>query len=500
MDIPWWRDAVVYEIYVRSFADASGDGVGDLVGVRERLPYLAQLGVDAIWLTPFYPSPMADGGYDVADYRGVDPLFGTLADFEALVADAHTHGMKVLVDIVPNHSSSRHPWFQEALAGRGRDRYVFRDEPNNWQSTFSGPAWTQVDDGQWYLHLFAPEQPDFNWRNPEVHEEFLDVLRFWLDRGVDGFRIDVAMGLYKAEGLPDVGDQSFMSVSPIWGQPEVHEVYRQWRKLLESYPGERMAVGEVWTDSAADLALYVRPDELHQSFNFAWLQAPWSPTAFKKVIDDTLSTVPFATWVLSNHDVVRHRTRYDTADPGTGLARAKAALLVMLALPGSAYLYQGEELGLPEVKDIPPEARQDPIFFQSKGTLPGRDGCRVPLPWSGDAAPFGFSPEGVDPWLPQPGTFAALTAEAQSGDSDSTLEFYRRALACRRDLVRSIPYHLEWMDSPEGALFFTRGSLTCVINCGPDPVPLPPYDHLIMSSGPITDDSLPPDTAAWLQA
>ncbi|MFD1541447.1 glycoside hydrolase family 13 protein [Nonomuraea guangzhouensis] len=499
MDIPWWRDAVVYEIYVRSFADASGDGVGDLAGVRERLPYLAELGVDAIWLTPFYPSPMADGGYDVAHYRGVDPLFGTLGDFESLVSEAHELGLKVLVDVVPNHSSSEHPWFQAALRGEHRDRYIFRDRPNNWQSTFSGPAWTKLPDGQYYLHLFAPGQPDFNWRNPEIHREFLDVLRFWLDRGVDGFRIDVAMGLYKAKGLPDVKDQSFKAVSPVWGQPEVHEVYRDWRKLLDGYPGERMAVGEVWTDSSEDLALYVRPDELHQSFNFAWLQAPWSPTAFKKVIDDTLAAVPFATWVLSNHDVVRHRTRYETADPGTGLMRAKAALLTMLALPGSAYLYQGEELGLPEVKDLPPEARQDPVFIQSKGELAGRDGCRVPLPWSADGGSLGFSPDGVAPWLPQPAGFSALSVAAQSADSASTLAFYRRALACRRELVRSIPYTLEWLDSPEGALFFTRGSLICAVNCGTEPVRLPPHDGVLLASGALDGDLLPPDTAVWLR-
>ncbi|SEN47989.1 glycoside hydrolase family 13 protein [Nonomuraea pusilla] len=499
MDIPWWRDAVVYEIYVRSFADASGDGVGDLAGVRDRLPYLQRLGVDAVWLTPFYPSPMADGGYDVADYRDVDPLFGTLADFEALVADAHARGLRVLVDLVPNHSSSRHPWFQAALRGEGRDRYIFRDAPNDWQSTFGGPAWTQVPDGQWYLHLFAPEQPDFNWRNPEVREEFLDVLRFWLDRGVDGFRVDVAMGLFKEEGLPDVKDQSFSSASPVWGRPEVHDVYRDWRRLLDTCPGERMAVGEVWTDSAEDLARYVRPDELHQSFNFAWLQAPWSPTAFKEVIDETLATVPFATWVLSNHDVVRHRTRYGTADPGTGLARARAALLAMLALPGSAYLYQGEELGLPEVLDLPDEARQDPVFFRSKGELPGRDGCRVPIPWSADGPSLGFSAGGARPWLPQPAEFAELSVERQDGDVASTLEFYRRALACRRDLVRSIPYTLEWLDSPEGALFFTRGPLTCVINCGLEPVKLPEHDDVLLASGPLPDGLLPPDTAAWLR-
>ncbi|WP_157252657.1 glycoside hydrolase family 13 protein [Nonomuraea typhae] len=499
MDVPWWRDAIVYEIYVRSFSDASGDGVGDLAGVRARLPYLRDLGVDAVWLTPFYTSPMADGGYDVADYRDVDPLFGTLGDFEALVADAHGLGLRVIVDIVPNHSSDRHPWFRAGL----RERYVFREggetPPNNWQSTFGGPAWTRVADGQWYLHLFAPGQPDFNWRDPAVHAEFLDILRFWLDRGVDGFRIDVAMGLYKAEGLPDVEDQSFAAVSPVWGQPEVHEVYRQWRKVLDSYPGERMAVGEVWTDDPVDLARYVRPDELQQSFNFAWLQAPWSAEAFRKVIDDTLATVPFATWVLSNHDVVRHRTRYEVGAPGAGLNRAKAAFLTMLMLPGSTYLYQGEELGLPEVEDLPPEARQDPVFFQSGGKLPGRDGCRVPLPWTAVGASLGFSPDGARPWLPQPPAFAQLSAEAQTGHPASTLEFYRRALALRRDLVRSLPYTLEWMDSPPGALFFTRGPVTCVLNCGSDSVSLPSHESVLMASGPFEDGLLPPGTAAWLR-
>ncbi|SDK91476.1 glycoside hydrolase family 13 protein [Nonomuraea jiangxiensis] len=499
METPWWRDAVVYEIYVRSFADASGDGVGDLAGVRERLPYLARLGVDAVWLTPFYPSPMADGGYDVADYRDVDPMFGTLDDFDALVADAHALGLRVIVDIVPNHSSSEHPWFRAAVRGEKRDRYIFRDRPNNWRSTFSGSAWTQVADGTYYLHLFAPEQPDFNWRNPEVHAEFLDVLRFWLDRGVDGFRIDVAMGLYKAEGLPDVGDQSFKSESPVWGRPEVHDVYREWRRLLDGYPGARMAVGEVWTDSLTDLALYVRPDELHQSFNFAWLQAPWSATAFRKVIDDTLAAVPFPTWVLSNHDVVRHRTRYGAADPGTGMARARAALTTMLALPGSSYLYQGEELGLPEVTDLPAVARQDPVFLRSKGRLPGRDGCRVPIPWTVDPPSHGFSPGGVEPWLPQPASFAELSVEKQEGDADSTLEFYRRALHLRRDLVGSLPYTLEWLESPEGVLSFTRGPLTCAINCSTRAVRLPRHEDLLLGSGPLRRGLLPPDTAVWLR-
>ncbi|MEO3811897.1 glycoside hydrolase family 13 protein [Sphaerisporangium sp. B11E5] len=511
---PWWRDAVVYEIYVRSFADASGDGVGDLQGIRSRLPYLAELGVDAVWLTPFQPSPMADGGYDVADYRDVDPLFGTLDDFDALVAAAHELGLRIMVDIVPNHSSSAHKWFQEALAAPpgspARDRYIFRDgdlPPNNWTSVFSGPAWSQVPDGQWYLHLFAPEQPDFNWRNPEVHEEFIDVLRFWLDRGVDGFRIDVAMGLYKEADLPDVpaAEEGFRSRSPIWSQPEVHEVYREWRKVLDSYPGDRAAVGEVWTDSAEDLARYVRPDELHQSFNFAWLEAPWSATAFRTVIDATLAAVPAPTWVLSNHDVVRHVSRYGegSLDPQAGPARGRAALMAMLALPGSAYLYQGEELGLPEVKDLPPETRQDPIFARSGGELLGRDGCRVPLPWSGTAGPFGFSPEGTRPWLPQPAEWAALTAERQAGDPSSTLAFYRRVLALRRTLRGSLPDTITWMDAPGDALMFSRGDLILAINCGEDAVPLPPYSEVLLTSGPPdpSDPSvLPPDTAVWLRA
>ncbi|MCT9933849.1 glycoside hydrolase family 13 protein [Planotetraspora sp. A-T 1434] len=509
---PWWHDAVVYEIYVRSFADASGDGVGDLPGVRSRLPYLAELGVDAIWLTPFYPSPMADGGYDVADYRDVDPLFGSLADFDALVADAHALGLRLMVDIVPNHSSSAHPWFRKALeaprGSRERDRYMFRDpapspgdsggrEPNNWVSVFGGPAWTRVPDGQWYLHLFAPQQPDFNWRDPEVRREFADILRFWLDRGVDGFRIDVAMGLIKAEGLPDT-EPGFGAKSPIWSQPEVHDIYREWRRVLDEYPGVRAAVGEVWTDSPEDLALYVRPDELHQSFNFAWLEAPWSATAFRKVIDETLIAVPAPTWVLSNHDVVRHPTRYGegSLDPSAGLARGCAAFLAMLALPGSAYLYQGEELGLPEVKDLPPESRQDPIFARSKGELLGRDGCRVPLPWSGTAPPYGFGPGGS--WLPQPADWAGLTAERQAADPSSTLSFYRRALATRRALRGTLPDTMAWLEAPGDALFFTRGKLICVINCGEEPVRLPPHDRVVISSGPCDGLELPPDTTAWL--
>jgi alpha-glucosidase len=510
--IPWWRHAVVYEVYVRSFSDASGDGEGDLRGIRARLPYLRDLGVDAIWLTPFYRSPMADGGYDVADYRDVDPRFGTLSDFDALVASAHELGLRVIVDIVPNHTSAAHPWFQEALASPPgsppRSRYLFRkgqgdrEPPNDWTSTFGGPAWRQVEDGEWYLHLFAPEQPDLNWRHPDVQEEFADILRFWLDRGADGFRIDVAMGLFKDESFTDLAGQGrHVPGGPMWGRPEVHEVYRAWRHILDSYDGDRMAIGEVWTDSPADMALYLRPDELHQVFQFDLQLAPWSAAAFRKVIDNTFEvTTPMEaapTWVLSSHDRPRHVTRYDDP-PGTGLARGRAALLFMLALPGSTYLYQGEELGLPEVTDLPDAARQDPIWFRTGGKDAGRDGCRVPLPWSGTRAPFGFSPDGASPWLPIPDSWESLTAETQDSDPESTLSFYRRALAARRSLLPSLPESLEWLSAPDDtALVFRRGPLTCVLNCGTEAVSAPEGSPLV-ASGPVADGLIPPDTAVWV--
>ena len=516
----WWRNAVVYEVYVRSFADANGDGLGDLEGIRTRLPYLVALGVDAIWLTPFYRSPMADAGYDVADYRDVDPLFGTLADVDRLVAEAHERGLRVLVDIVPNHTSSEHAWFRAALAaGPGspaRERYLFRTgrgadgelPPNDWTSVFGGPAWTRVPDGEWYLHLFAAEQPDLNWRDPEVHAEFLDVLRFWLDRGVDGFRIDVAMGLYKAEGLPDVGtaahpnDCVSRADDPIWGQPEVHEVYRAWRRLLDGYPGDRLAIGEVWTDSVDDLVRYIRPDELHQAFGFDWLLAPWSAIAFSKVITDTLAVTgrdgAAPTWVLANHDKVRTVTRYGGG--ARGLARARAAVLAMLALPGSAYLYQGEELGLPEVEDIPDDARQDPIWARSGHTVRGRDGCRVPIPWTDDKPNRGFSPGEARPWLPMPDGWGGYSVATQLPDLDSTLRLYQEALRLRRDLADR-PFA-----GPEltgDVLTFTRGdAFSCVLNCGETAVPLPPHEEVLLSSGPLGDSrdaALPPDTAAWLR-
>ncbi|MGZ4444020.1 MAG: glycoside hydrolase family 13 protein [Nocardioidaceae bacterium] len=514
---PWWRSSVCYQIYVRSFADADGDGVGDMAGIEERLPYLARLGVDSVWITPFYTSPQNDHGYDVADYRDVDPMFGTLADFDRMLATAHDLGIKVIVDVVPNHTSDQHPWFVEALKGGPgspeRDRYVFRDgrgrngdrPPNNWVSMFGGPAWTRVDDGQWYLNLFDSSQPDLNWWNPEIGDEFESILRFWLDRGVDGFRIDVAHGLVKRGDLRD-RQPGEKPPHPMWDQPEVHDVYRRWNKILAEYDGDRMAVAEAWTDTPESMARYIRPDELQQSFNFHWLGASWSAPAFRKVITDTLDAVGLVgaspTWVLSNHDVVRHVTRYGSGVQGLG--RARAAVMAMMALPGSAYVYQGEELGLEQV-DVAPEHRQDPTYLRS-GEV-GRDGCRVPLPWSGDSAPYGFGPGAAQPWLPQPEAFAALTVERQESDPGSTLSFYRALLALRREVTSGIGDDVTMLASAPGTLAFRRGDgLVCVVNCGSRPARVPDEaGELLMSSGaePVPGRGgvrrLLPDTAAWFR-
>ncbi|NGN95568.1 glycoside hydrolase family 13 protein [Nocardioides sp. KC13] len=516
MDSPWWREAVTYQIYPRSFADADGDGTGDLAGITSRLDHLADLGVDAIWLSPFYPSPQHDYGYDVVDARGVDPLFGTLSDAEDLLTKAHEVGLKVIIDLIPNHTSSEHPWFAEALsAGPGspeRDRYIFRDgrgedgeePPTNWQSVFGGSAWTRVEDGQWYLHMFAEEEPDLNWRHPEVAEEFRSVLRWWLDRGVDGFRVDVAHGLVKAlrdqkvpEGRSPNSDPAVMydtgiEDDPMWDHPDVHGVYRDWHDVISSYPGERMLIAEAWTQGPADLRGYLRTDEFEQAFNFQWLQAHWSAREFIEAITSTLDALSpsraWPTWVLSNHDAVRHRTRY--GDGEQALDRARAATLTMLGLPGSAYLYQGEELGLPHV-EIPPEHQQDP--WAEGGN--GRDGCRVPLPWSGDAPPFGFGPGDGQPWLPQPTQWADLTVAAQTGRPGSTLEFYRSAIAARRRYARG--GDVRFLDMPDDVIAFRRGRLTVVLNCGSVPTPLPPGDVVVCSGDQVATE-LPPDSAVWL--
>ncbi|MFF2141851.1 glycoside hydrolase family 13 protein [Kitasatospora sp. NPDC058190] len=536
----WWRDAVIYQVYPRSFADSNGDGMGDLPGIRSRLPYLRDLGVDAVWLSPFYASPQADAGYDVADYRAVDPMFGTLLDADALIRDAHGLGLRIIVDLVPNHSSDQHEWFQRALregpASPLRDRYHFRPgkgengelPPNDWESIFGGPAWTRTENpdgtpGDWYLHLFAPEQPDFNWENPAVADEFRSILRFWLDMGVDGFRIDVAHGLVKAPGLPDLGGADQLKllgndVMPFFDQDGVHEIYRSWRKILDEYPGQRIGVAEAWTPTVQRTANYVRPDELHQAFNFQYLGTDWDATALREVIDLSLDSMrPVdapTTWVLSNHDVTRHATRFANepglgtqirtpGDRSLGLRRARAATLLMLALPGSAYVYQGEELGLPDVTDLPDEVRQDPSFFRQAGQDGYRDGCRVPIPWSGTEAPYGFGPAAGGPsWLPQPAEWAALSVEAQTGDPTSTLELYRSALAVRRaqpDLGAGT--EVEWLDAPEGTLAFRRGSFVCTVNTTGEPVRIAAPGRLLLASTDLVVDGgetvLAPDSTGW---
>ncbi|GCE00924.1 glycoside hydrolase family 13 protein [Embleya hyalina] len=538
----WWHDAVFYQVYPRSFADGDGDGVGDLPGLLTRLPHLRDLGVDAIWLSPFYRSPMVDAGYDVADPRDVDPLFGTLADADRVFARAHELGLAVLVDVVPNHTSRDSAWFTAALAtppgSVERSRYLFRDgrgaggeePPNNWRSQFGGPAWTRITEadgcpGQWYLHLYSPAQPDLNWRNLEVRCEYLSILRFWLDRGVDGFRIDVAHGLVKALGLPDVPpgvpqgwEGRLRHRLPYWDQPEVHDVYRTWRRLLDSYAGVdtgsgrhgRIAVAEAWLPRAERSSAYLRPGELHQAFDFPFLLAGWDPVRLRAAIDDALAATAAVgaapTWVLANHDVVRPVSRFGG---GTlGLARARAALLLELALPGAAYLYQGDELGLPEVEDLPDELRRDPVFLRSDGRVRGRDGCRVPLPWAGEAAPFDFT-SGEAAWLPQPASWAALTVAAQRHDPDSTLALCRTALRIRRTHpalgAAAAGRGLTWAEDElaPNVLAFTRApGFGCAVNMGKAPTRVPLTGPLLLASGPVEHFGtghldLPPNTAAW---
>ncbi|NRQ37793.1 glycoside hydrolase family 13 protein [Nonomuraea sp. NN258] len=531
---PWWREAVVYQVYPRSFADADGDGQGDLPGLRSRLDHLAGLGVDAIWLSPFYPSPMADGGYDVADHQAIDPRYGTLDDFDALVAEAADRRIRVIVDLVPNHCSAEHPWFRQALAAPPgspeRERFIFRDEPNNWVSKFGGPAWTQVGDGQWYLHLFDAAQPDWNWRHPDVVALFERVLRFWLDRGVAGFRIDVANLLFKQAGLPDVTTAApdspwapAESGLPYENQPELLELYRSWRKILDSYPGDRMTVAEMWFGESAQAGPYLTGDGLSQLFDFRLLPRPWSAAEFRDVVADshalaarTGGSVP---WVLGNHDVPRMVTRYGidqdlvrrptadvllgrvAVDAELGARRARAATLLLLALPGAAYLYQGDELGLPEHLDIPDGERQDPMFERTGRAFIGRDGCRIPLPWSGETAPYGFSPSPVRTWLPQPDGWARLTAAAQHADPDSALNLHRRALAERRRHPALGAGDLTWLehDDPDVLAFRRDPGFTLVMNFGPRPVPLPAHQAILLASGPLDGGTLPPDTTVWLE-
>ncbi len=532
----WWRNAVVYQIYPRSFADSNGDGIGDLPGITSRVPYLAQLGVDAVWLSPFYPSALADGGYDVDDYRGVDPRLGTLADFDALVAALKAQGIRLVVDIVPNHTSNLHPWFQEALAaGPGsaaRARYHFRDgvgpggalPPADWTTGFGGLMWTQVPDGQWYLHIHAAEQPDLNWENEEVREDFLKTLRFWADRGVAGFRVDVAHLLAKDLPAELPGEAELAAMSPgvhlLADRDEVHEIYAQWRALFAEYDPELTAVAEAWVRPERR-ARYASQTGLGQAFNFDLLQANWSAAEFRDVIDRNLGLAAqvgsSSTWTLSNHDVVRHATRYGLPQgtPGQpqdgvrwlrtlgqeppldrelGIRRARAATLLLLALPGSAYLFQGEELGLHEVGDLPGESRQDPTYLRTHGASPGRDGCRVPLPWTRSGPSFGFG--SATAHLPQPAWFADSSVQAQDGVAGSTLELYREAVRVRRTLPADAS--LVWHEAPAGVLRFQRaGGWHCVANLGGSAAALP-AGRVVVASGPTTDGTLPPDTTAWI--
>jgi alpha-glucosidase len=541
----WWRDAVVYQVYIRSFADGDGDGIGDIEGIASRLPYLSDLGVDAIWVTPWYPSPFADGGYDVADYCDIAPVFGDLARAEALIEEVHGLGMRLIIDLVPNHTSDRHPWFTRALAAgvgsREREWYWFRPgsgpggdaPPNDWPSVFGGPAWERVagdgDPTQWFLHLFAPEQPDLNWANPKVAEAFDGVLRFWFDRGVDGFRIDVANAMAKDPALPDLFDRATgdratragdgddrLADHPYWDRDEIHETFRRWRRIADSYRdrlgGPKMFVAEAWQVRRGGLARYLRADELHNAFNFEFLATAWAPDVMRSVIDRHVSMVAAVgagpTWVLSNHDTVRVVTRYGRAPGATagkephldlvvGLRRARAAALLTLALPGSTYLYQGDELGLAEVEDLPDEALQDPIWRRSGRTIRGRDGCRVPLPWSEDGPSLGFG--AAEPWLPQPAGWARLAVSAQSNDPGSMLSLYRRAIALRRSHLVGRGHDIVWPETGPGVLAFDRGgSFACVVNFGTDAVALERGAEVLIASGPLDGPNLPTDTAAWL--
>lgn len=531
----WWRDAVVYQVYPRSFADADGDGIGDLPGVRSRLPYLAALGVDAVWLSPFYPSPLADGGYDITDHRDVDPRLGTLADLDALVAEAHAHDIRVIIDIVPNHTSDQHPWFRAALeAGPGapeRDRYIFRRgagpdgslPPADWRSHFGGPAWERAADGEWYCHLFAREQPDLNWAHPEVRQYFLDTLRFWADRGVDGFRIDVAHSLAKDLSEP-LRSQPHLDArlpldgsDPLYDREEVHEIYRSWRRVFDEYDPPRMAVAETWHPASSRTFLYARPDELGQVFDFSLLKSEWDAEQFRTVITRSLAEHAGLgggmTWVLSSHDVPRHASRLalpvgtdldawlagdgrtPAVDPEVAARRARAATLTMLALPGSAYLYQGEELGLLEVADLPRERLQDPVHERTGGTLKGRDGCRVPLPWASSGPSFGFG--AGDAWLPQPDWFADVAADTQSGRPESSLELYRSALHLRRKLAVDDSFAWVPTDDPQVLHFRRSDGWSCLLNVSAREMPLP--GRVLLSSNPSQGERLAPETAVWVE-
>ncbi|MDR2895597.1 MAG: glycoside hydrolase family 13 protein [Propionibacteriaceae bacterium] len=537
----WWRHAVVYQVYPRSFMDGNGDGIGDLRGVIDRLDYLVDLGVDAIWFTPWYVSPLADGGYDVADYRAIDPRFGQLADAEELIQAAAAKGIRTIIDIVPNHVSDQHPWFQAALAALPgspeRARFWFRDGrgddgatiPTNWQSSFQGDTWTRTNNpdgtpGQWYLHLFTAEQPDLNWTNPQVRAEHEAILRFWFDRGVAGVRIDSAALIVKDPTFPDVEDHPYRpGQHPFIDRDGIHQIYQSWRAVAESYDPPRVMVGEVWLDDPERFAAYLGPHEMNTAFNFDFMTRPFEAAALRQSINTTmaahehLDAVP--TWVLSNHDVTRPVTRYGRADSSFAFAakrfgvptdlalgerRARAAMLLVAALPGSLYIYQGDELGLPEDEDLPRSAIEDPMHFRSGGVDPGRDGCRVPLPWTAAATDnFGFStsPPGQKPapaWLPQPAWWGDYAADREAADPESMLSLYRRSLALRRSRVDFQGPDFAWLEGfgPK-VLAFARGDINCLVNLSDGAIAVPP-GHVLLASTSLNDGRLPSDAACWL--
>ncbi|MEY3676860.1 MAG: hypothetical protein RL351_87 [Actinomycetota bacterium] len=546
-DAEWWRSAVIYQIYPRSFADSNGDGMGDLPGITSRLDSLAALGIDAIWLSPYMRSPQKDAGYDVSDYRDVDPLFGSLADFDSMVARAHELNIRVLVDLVPNHTSDQHAWFQAALKAEPgspeRAFYHFKDgkgengelPPNNWVSMFGGPAWTRTTNtdgtpGQWYVHLFDSSQPDLNWENPKVEEAFEDILRFWLDRGVDGFRVDQPHAMGKAPGLPDHPDVERAGAGfiegeaspPMWFQESVHPIFRKWRAILDSYPGDRAMCGEAYVLPLSFMALWVRPDEFNQTFNFRFLDSEWQPQILFNSINESFEAFDGvgapSTWVLSNHDIIRHASRMGgltgrpTASNGIGpndpqpdrelgLRRARAATLFTLALPGSMYLYQGEELGLPEHTTLEPQYRQDPTYARTNGERVGRDGCRVPLPWeAGVGAANGFNTTGKA-WLPQPDIYAEYSRDQQEGVAGSTLELYKHGLKLRTELKLgegSFDWDPEFVT--DASLGFRNGNILVVHNFGHTPIKLPNGEILASSlSGMTAGHDLVADQTVWLK-
>ena len=550
----WWRSAVIYQIYPRSFADGNGDGMGDLKGVTDRLESLAELGIDAIWFSPFFKSPQKDAGYDVSDYKDIDPLFGTLADFDVMLAKATKLGIKIIVDLVPNHSSDQHALFQAALkaapGSKEREMYIFRDgkgwrgrkEPNNWKSVFGGNAWSRVVEpngkkGQWYLHIFDSSQPDFNWDNPAVVEYFDGVLRFWLDRGVAGFRIDVAHGMKKRKGLPDTKKsstemggakpESEMTIAeleeqnPFWGQPEVHEINKRWRKILDEYD-DRVMCGEAWIMPLERMASWVGPGEYHQTFNFGYMFADWKKEAQRKSINESLEAfgkvgAP-STWVFSNHDVIRHVSRFgmvngvpqgdgigpkgEQPDEAIGLRKGRAATAFMLGLPGGAYLYQGEELGLPEHTTLDGKYRQDPTWFRTKGKRVGRDGCRVPLPWEAGANESnGFSTAGGDGWLPQPESYKRYARNLQVGQAGSTLELYKRLLNVRKqyDLgAGDFAWALEFEN--ENSLAYVNKGVLVLANFEGHPVTLPAGEILATTQHDLrVEGELERDQTVWIK-